>query len=185
MRESAADKKARIKAENLAQRELQRQKTRERFSAFYALIQTDEFLEWYEYNGLSRWKFDVEKDDPADAIRQLWEMVEHLKLVEAHEREQGEHFVEVKEPTGRQTRMQFAQPTWADKSIIKQIYAHRDRLNKKFMHLGPFHVDHVVPIMGKLVCGLHVEFNLRVIPQKENLEKSNKFIEKILLSCIV
>lgn len=185
VRETQAEKKARIKAENLAARDQQRQKTREKFAAFYALIETEEFQEWHEYNGLSRWKFDTEKDDPAAAIRQLWVMVEHLKHVEAHERTQEVHFVEVKEPTGRQTRMQHAQPAWADKTLIKQIYAHRDRLNAKFRHLGPFHVDHVVPIMGKLVCGLHVEFNMRVIPQKENLEKSNKFIEKVLHSCIV
>lgn len=40
----------------------------------------------------------------------------------------------------------------------------------------PHEVDHVVPLLGKTVSGLHVENNLRVIPMLENRRKSNIFI---------
>jgi len=66
-----------------------------------------------------------------------------------------------------------ATPAWADQAAIKSLYEEAKRLQDL---LGiEFHIDHVLPLQGELVCGLHVETNLQVVPATLNMKKSNKF----------
>lgn len=46
-----------------------------------------------------------------------------------------------------------------------------------------YDVDHIIPLQGKLVSGLHVPDNLKAIPKSENRKKHNSFIPQVFLSC--
>jgi hypothetical protein len=68
-----------------------------------------------------------------------------------------------------------ATPAWLsefDLLAMKCKYQVAAMLNKHGVE--PWHVDHIVPIRGKDVCGLHVPWNLQVIPAKDNLSKGNR-----------
>jgi hypothetical protein len=65
-------------------------------------------------------------------------------------------------------------PPWADLKAIRKIYEESHRVTKEtgLEH----HVDHIIPMRGKLVSGLHIAENLRVLPGPENLAKGSKFM---------
>lgn len=64
-----------------------------------------------------------------------------------------------------------ATPIWADHSIIERIYSEATILSEKTGR--EYHVDHIVPLRAKLVCGLHWEKNLQILERHDNLIKSN------------
>lgn len=64
-----------------------------------------------------------------------------------------------------------ATPPWVDYEKIAEVY--REAYEQRAMGLD-VHVDHIVPLRGKLVCGLHVHTNLQIISARENLSKGNR-----------
>ena len=59
-----------------------------------------------------------------------------------------------------------ATPKWANLSEINNFYIDRPE---------GYEVDHIIPLKGELVCGLHVTTNLQYLTIKDNRSKSNKF----------
>lgn len=59
-------------------------------------------------------------------------------------------------------------PPWANLEKIKQIYLTCPK---------GWHVDHIVPLKGKHVSGLHVETHLQHLPAIENIKKRNHYAE--------
>ena len=74
--------------------------------------------------------------------------------------------------TRRRTARMGATPKWADLKKIDAIYLACIRLNRESNDV--FHVDHIIPIQSKLVCGLHCEANLQILTASENSSKGNR-----------
>ena len=72
----------------------------------------------------------------------------------------------------RRAKKLQATPAWADLSAIAIFYEQADSLNMT--------VDHIIPLQGKNVCGLHVENNLQLLTKSENSRKRNRFDEHAL-----
>ena len=89
--------------------------------------------------------------------RKKWYSTPHGKSVE-----------DAKRVRRRATQLN-ATPKWLtkdDKEKIRKIYAKCPK---------GYHVDHIIPLRGKNVCGLHVPNNLRIVTAYVNQSKSNKF----------
>lgn len=64
-------------------------------------------------------------------------------------------------------------PSWADHEKIKAFY----RIAAAFSDLHvPHHVDHIFPLNGEMVSGLHVEDNLQVITAIDNMRKGAQLL---------
>lgn len=75
----------------------------------------------------------------------------------------------------RGRRLREARPPWADKSAITAVYISARRAG--------MHVDHIYPLRGKTVCGLHVPENLQLLSPSENARKKNKFPSEVQDAC--
>lgn len=70
-----------------------------------------------------------------------------------------------------------AMPPWADVEEIRRIYQQCEDLNQRYPATG-FVVHHIVPISNRLVCGLHVPENLKVISASIKKKLGRKFYNR-------
>lgn len=194
-RRSYRDKQAALKREIEELRERKKERDRQSFDdpaldAIVDLLRSQEFDDWYQ--GLTgessvTWVNSVLNVSPKFLRPTGMTMVEWIEfsyknMVQKHRMRDPSHRLLMAEEVRtckdphkrRRLQQRLATPRWADPAAISKIYRQRDRVNQE---TGIAHeVDHIVPIQHPLVCGLHVEHNLRVITKTRNLAKRNHFM---------
>ena len=108
---------------------------------------------------VKKWRAEGRRDSAAEARRYV-----------------ARHPEKAKARTARyQTRKKNACPEWLtdyQHSLIEKFY---ELATRKTSSTGiSHHVDHIIPLQGKTVCGLHVPWNLQVLTAQENLSKHNR-----------
>ncbi len=75
--------------------------------------------------------------------------------------------------SARRARVKACTPPWAPYRDILAMYLSAQRVSGclSIKH----HVDHIIPLKGRLVSGLHVPWNLRVVPAIVNIRKQNHY----------
>jgi hypothetical protein len=66
----------------------------------------------------------------------------------------------------RRIKTTQATPSWVNRKALKTFYENCPE---------GYHVDHIVPLKGKYVCGLNVIWNLQYLTVSENCRKGNRF----------
>jgi hypothetical protein len=120
--------------------------------------------------GMARWR--NENKDKASQCRQKW-IEQNRDRVRKNKKEwqkKNRERVLASDAAYGAAKLQ-ATPSWADKDLILSVY-----LNCP----SGLEVDHVVPLRGKTVCGLHVPWNLQYLTRRENISKGNRFVDHSL-----
>ncbi len=129
-----------------------------------------------ECMALKNKSYYIENTDKLIEKAQVWKK-ENIEYNRKREREAGYHKIcyrrrreyYIFKAVMRNKRVKQATPTWLNeehKKQMREIYANRPE---------GYHVDHIVPIKGNNVCGLHVPWNLQYLPALVNIQKKNHF----------
>ena len=143
----------------------------------------------------SRYYFSHKERDADEnrARRRAWYLVNKEKVKETQAKYYDEHREKIRAyylgwrknnpgiaaalRMNRKALMLMAMPKWVNRENIARLYAEAAR---KSLETGvPHVVDHIWPLQGKGFVGLHVPWNLRVIPWYENARKYNKRPDQI------
>ena len=100
--------------------------------------------------------------------------VNNIEIIKERQREYGQrnpHVLAHRNAKSRAAKMERT-PPWFEADAVKAVYrlAAAHRRNGRDVH-----VDHIIPLQGKLVSGLHCRANLQILDASENMSKQNNF----------
>lgn len=138
------------------------------------------FGKWYaEHPGehlvhVNKWR--DKNPQKVQATRKNWADLNPVKAQASSKKWKQSNPDKVAENASRRRAAQDARmPSWltaSDHLEFESVYKYCASLRAIGLD---YHVDHIAPLRGKSVSGLHVPWNLQVIPAVENMSKGNRF----------
>jgi hypothetical protein len=134
-------------------------------------------------------QYRAEHPEEVSASKMAWEHQDKLKNPEKYRKKAAEYHIANREKrlaqaklwrklnpaknAAKQAAYKFrkarATPPWANEFFISEAYE-LAALRSSMTNIE-WEVDHIMPLCGRDICGLHVETNLQVIPKLENRRK--------------
>lgn len=144
-------------AKNKANREKSKDKIKARKQAYY--LENKETI-----NEKNRKNYLANRRDRLETNKR-WKKLNHHKVIS--------------NVSLRKEKIRKATPKWLSpqqKAAIEDLYW----LAKDLSAISgeTYHVDHIIPLRGENVCGLHVPWNLQILPADINLAKSNNLLQE-------
>lgn len=137
-------------------------------------------IRWLEKGQLAgekiggRWYVDAEQFDDYDAEGSLESVITDFEeKAERWLRNKDKDAESVAKMNIKRAKNLNRLPAWSDHDRMVQIY--KSARDKQALTGVVHHVDHIVPLQGQNVCGLHVHENLQILPAAENYSKGNRF----------
>jgi 5-methylcytosine-specific restriction endonuclease McrA len=105
-----------------------------------------------------------------------------IELKKAYNKKYGKSYSRLNRPklnareAKRRSTKQNATPSWlTDSHRLQMLSVYELAKECEVLTGDKYHVDHIVPLQGETVCGLHVPWNLQVLPADINIAKGNRF----------
>lgn len=121
-------------------------------------------------------QWNRENRDKVYARNKLWKQNNPDKIADKDKRWKQNNSDKVNALSAKRRAIKLqATPPWLTKedfNSIQQFYTIANQLTE--LNNRVHHVDHIIPLLNKDVCGLHVPWNLQVLTGSENMAKSNK-----------
>jgi len=150
--------------------------------------QSEYFYEYHRKNSERKRQYDKnryksKKEEISKRGKEYYK--KNKEIVKQRQREWGKNNPDKvrKQSSEKRSKKKNSIPPWLTNKQKHEIYLMHVLAKALERETGiKYHVDHIIPLTNKNLCGLHVPWNLRVIPEKDNMRKNNQFIPELGLT---
>ena len=162
--------RARVRKYNATNKERRKERDKKNAAHLHA-----RWREWYDRNRqelLGKQKVGLGREKNREACRKYRAMNPEKRRHSQESYRKRYPWKHAEKQRRRTASMIRATPPWSSIAEMQAIYeSARRRQEETGIRM---HVDHIVPLKASKVCGLHVPWNLQVLPAVENIRKGNR-----------